>query len=131
MSKKNNKQTKRNAHAYDLQKEKEAQDKRQKKLEQKASKVTSGGVKKIKRNKGIRIRKNARLKGIHVQDADSKRKVKQLLKAEAAMRDMDCDTGLAKVVKRLKGVNVRRKKKVVAEKSGGSSKAAHSNRMAE
>lgn len=53
MSKKNNKGTKRKAHDFDLQREKAEAEKRAAKL----AKQQNAGVKKVKKSKGVRIRK--------------------------------------------------------------------------
>lgn len=50
-------------------------------------------TKKLKR-KGLRLRKNAIIRGIRIHDAESKRKVKELLAAEESMKEMMSDDGL-------------------------------------
>ncbi|GLC48241.1 hypothetical protein PLESTB_000074400 [Pleodorina starrii] len=101
MSKKNNKGTKRKAHDFDLQREKEEAEKRAKKL----LKKQNAGVQKVKKNKGVRIRKNVVIKGIKVVDAESKAKVKAVVAKAArakAKAKMDVDDTAAPTVKRVK-----------------------------
>lgn len=102
MSKKNKLSTRRNAHAFDLEREKKHADAVKKKQEKKAAKAAKGGVVK-KKSKGIRVRKGVKIKGIKVTDSDSKKKVLQLLKAEEAMRHMEVeDTAPKKKSKKVK-----------------------------
>ncbi|EFJ52052.1 hypothetical protein VOLCADRAFT_87197 [Volvox carteri f. nagariensis] len=101
MSKKNNKGTKRKAHEFDLQREKAEAEKRASKL----AKKHQAGVKKLKKNKGVRIRKGVVIKGIKVVDAESKAKVKSVLAKAAKARakaKMDIDDAAAQPVKRTK-----------------------------
>lgn len=92
MSKKNNKTTKRNVHNVDIQREKEANAAKQKKAEKKrAALATKGGATLKKKVKGVRIRKGVTIKGIKVVDSESKKKLKKLLKARAAMNEMEVD----------------------------------------
>jgi len=75
--------------------EKELTLQKQKKSEKKAAKQAAKlgaapAATKAKR-KGFRIKKGVRIKGIKVTDAASKKKVKQILAAEQALREMDVD----------------------------------------
>ncbi|KAF6251223.1 hypothetical protein COO60DRAFT_1702446 [Scenedesmus sp. NREL 46B-D3] len=94
MSKKNNKKIIARKHAHDLKLEKEARDKLQKQQEKaqrkKDRQLAATGVVKTKR-KGLRIRKGVRVKGIKVVDAESKRRVLDLLKQEQAEKLMEVD----------------------------------------
>ncbi|GFR49040.1 hypothetical protein Agub_g11064 [Astrephomene gubernaculifera] len=109
MSKKNNKSTKRKAHEFDLQREKAEADERAKKL----AKKQNAGVQKVKKNKGVRIRKGVVVKGIKVVDAETKSKVKSVLakaaRAKAKAR-MDVDDAAAPRVKRTKKTSGNSKK---------------------
>ncbi|GIL83099.1 hypothetical protein Vretimale_11409 [Volvox reticuliferus] len=103
MSKKNNKGTKRKAHDFDLQREKAEAEKRAAKL----AKKQNAGVKKVKKNKGVRIRKGVVIKGIKVVDAESKAKVKSVIAKAAkakAKAKMDIDEAAAPIIKRTKKV---------------------------
>lgn len=88
MSKKNNKATKRKAHEFDIQREKQEAEQRAKKLEKKQK----NGVQK-KTGKGVRIRKGVVLKGIKVVDSESKKKVKKIIAKMAATKHMEVDGG--------------------------------------
>ncbi|KAL4514911.1 hypothetical protein Ndes2526A_g03738 [Nannochloris sp. 'desiccata'] len=113
MSKKNNQKTRVKAHTYQLKREKEAQEKKEAKSQRKQeaeqqqgaaakSPGARGGLvipslsklgvagRKFKR-KGIRLRKNHMVRGIRIKDASSKQKVKDILAAEEAMREMMVD----------------------------------------
>ncbi|KXZ54534.1 hypothetical protein GPECTOR_4g599 [Gonium pectorale] len=113
MSKKNNKSTKRKAHDFDLQREKQEAEKRAKKL----AKTQQAGVQKVKKSKGVRIRKGVTVKGIKVVDAETKSKVKAVLakaaKAKAKSR-MEVDDAAAPRVKRTKKVAAKGGKKAGA-----------------
>lgn len=99
MSKKNNQATRRNLHAARLAKEKEEAEKRKAKQEHKAARLAAAdrmGVQAPKRlkkkaKKGVRIKKHVVVRGVKVTDAESKRKIKEMLAAEEAMRDMMMD----------------------------------------
>lgn len=99
MSKKNNLTTRKNAHKYDLEREKEAKEKREKALKKKDQKLkTKKQVDKPKSKtalkfsrRGFRIKKNVTIKGIKVVDGSSKKKIRKLLAAEAAMREMEVE----------------------------------------
>eukprot|EP00877_Chromochloris_zofingiensis_P005883 jgi/Chrzof1/1548/Cz10g12020.t1 len=53
--------------------------------------MAAGGVEKLRKQKGIRIRKGVRIKGIKITDSDSKKAALQRLKAEQAMRLMEVE----------------------------------------
>ncbi|GAB4821294.1 hypothetical protein N2152v2_008340 [Parachlorella kessleri] len=99
MSKKNNKHTRQRHLEAAKEREKEALLKRQDKLQKRkaddSKKDTSLGVKatatKKTKKKAIRIKKNVVIRGIKVRDAESKKKVKEVLAAEEAMREMMVD----------------------------------------
>ncbi|KAL4444659.1 hypothetical protein ABPG77_002476 [Micractinium sp. CCAP 211/92] len=99
MSKKNNQATRRNMHAARLAKEKEEAEKRKAKQEHKATRLAAAervGVQAPKRlkkkaKKGVRIKKHVVVRGVKVTDAESKRKIKEMLAAEEAMRAMMMD----------------------------------------
>lgn len=94
MSKKNNLKTRKNAHDYALQREKDLEQKRVAKQERKKqareSKMSvDGGTKKTKKKtKGIRLKKNVVFRGIKIKDAASKQKVKEMIKEQVGM-DID------------------------------------------
>mmetsp|Transcript_10016 Transcript_10016/g.23885 ORF Transcript_10016/g.23885 Transcript_10016/m.23885 type:complete len:93 (+) Transcript_10016:130-408(+) len=92
MSKKNKLSTRRNAHQADLAKEKNAAIRKKQKEERKVqNKLPAGGSLKNKtKKKGIRLRKNVKIRGIKVKDAESKQAVRELLKEEKQNR-MDED----------------------------------------
>lgn len=104
MSKKNNQGTRRNMHAARLEKEKEDADKRKAKSEYKKDRLAAAdrmGVaapKRLKRKakKGVRIKKHVVVRGIKVTDAESKQKIKEVLAAEHAMKElmMDAEGGV-------------------------------------
>jgi hypothetical protein len=104
MSKKNNKATKRNRHDFDIQREKEEAGQRAAKL----AKKQKAGVKKVKKSKGVRIRKGVVVKGIKVVDAESKAKLKAVIAKAAkakAKAKMDVDgEAPPRVAKRAKKV---------------------------
>ncbi|PNW83089.1 hypothetical protein CHLRE_06g306100v5 [Chlamydomonas reinhardtii] len=137
MSKKNNKGTKRKAHDFDLQREKAEAEKRAAKL----AKQQNAGVKKVKKSKGVRIRKGVVLKGIKVVDAESKQKVrKELAKAARvkARSRMDVDDGAAAAAAGSGRAGAKKRSarvvvpKAKAGKAGaGSSKAAAGDEMQE
>jgi hypothetical protein len=89
MSKKNNKGTRRRRHEHDLQREKEAAQEIAKKSQKMEEKLKVTNTKPRKKVTGIRIRKNVTVKGIKVNDSDTKKKVKLLLKQECLSRHMD------------------------------------------
>lgn len=108
MSKKNNKSTKKRAHSFALRREADDAAKRKVTQEKKAAKAMKNpGVKKAqpKKKKGLRIRKNVVIRGVKVKDAETKKKVKKILAAEAAMREMqvDGDEAAVPVRRRCKG----------------------------
>ncbi|KAG2436157.1 hypothetical protein HYH02_011661 [Chlamydomonas schloesseri] len=137
MSKKNNKGTKRKAHDFDLQREKAEAEKRAAKL----AKKQNAGVKKVKKSKGVRIRKGVVLKGIKVVDAESKQKVrKELAKAarSKARSRMDVDDGAATAAAGSARAGAKKRSaRVVVPKAktgkagAGSSKAAAGEEMQE
>mmetsp|Transcript_5907 Transcript_5907/g.11532 ORF Transcript_5907/g.11532 Transcript_5907/m.11532 type:complete len:114 (-) Transcript_5907:1433-1774(-) len=111
MSKKNNRKLRHQAHQYALRKEKEEREKQQKKIERKkqneetlnimkkleidsnrkpqaVSKLGATVSKKKTKRKGVRLRKNTVVRGIKIKDAESKKRVKEILAAEETMRDM-------------------------------------------
>jgi len=54
------------------------------------SSISSIGVpvtKKLKR-KGVRLRKNSMVRGVRIKDAESRKKVKEILAAEESMKDV-------------------------------------------
>mmetsp|Transcript_4127 Transcript_4127/g.11979 ORF Transcript_4127/g.11979 Transcript_4127/m.11979 type:complete len:93 (-) Transcript_4127:4977-5255(-) len=92
MSKKNNQNTRRKQHSFDLAKEAEAKKKSQKKAQAASQKLSAKpDLKKKKKTKGIRIKKNVTVAGIRVRDAASKRAAKEAVKErrEAAMQTDD------------------------------------------
>ncbi|PRW45646.1 OTU domain-containing protein isoform X1 [Chlorella sorokiniana] len=99
MSKKNNQQTRQRMHAARLEKEKEDAAKRDAKLAKKQQRLKAAesmGVaapKRLKRKqkKGVRIKKHVVIRGVKITDAESKRKVKEMLAAEEAMKDLMMD----------------------------------------
>ena len=82
MSKKNDKGAKRRAHDFDVQREKEEAEKRAIKL----AKKQKAGIQKVKKSKGVRIRKGVVIKGIKVTDAESKSKVKAMVAKAAKVK---------------------------------------------
>eukprot|EP00879_Flechtneria_rotunda_P008099 GHRR01008483.1.p1 GENE.GHRR01008483.1~~GHRR01008483.1.p1 ORF type:complete len:141 (+),score=61.35 GHRR01008483.1:122-544(+) len=129
MSKKNNRKIIARKHAHDLQCEKEAQQKlarKQQKIERKKERQLAATGAVATKQKGLRLRKGAKVKGIKVTDAESKRKVLELLKAEQAAKHMDVDPAAAKADKKLK----RRSKLKVARLKAGSSKGSSNNAKA-
>mmetsp|Transcript_10018 Transcript_10018/g.27234 ORF Transcript_10018/g.27234 Transcript_10018/m.27234 type:complete len:117 (+) Transcript_10018:1190-1540(+) len=104
MSKKNNLKLRAQSHAYALRKEKEQREKLAKKAERKkenaealdvlsklglsqtnkktSKKLGISTTTKTKR-KGVRLRKNAVVRGIKVKDAESKRQIREILEGEA------------------------------------------------
>lgn len=89
MSKKNKLSTRRAAHAFDLERERVEREQKLKKQAKKQEKVLKGVVK--PKQKGIRIRKGVRVRGIIVKDSDSKKKALKILRKEKAMRSMEVD----------------------------------------
>jgi len=73
-----------------------------------------------KKHKGLRLRKGARIRGIKVEDADSRKKVLKLLKAEAAMRaaamDVDADAAGAAAAAAKASGSAKKKKKAAGPK---------------
>ncbi|CAK0782863.1 hypothetical protein CVIRNUC_006058 [Coccomyxa viridis] len=96
MSKKNKKSTKRAQHDFDVQREKLEVVKKQLKVQKKQQKVVASKdtPKKKLKQKGIRIRKGVRIRGIKITDAASKKKARDTLEAEAALRKMDVESNL-------------------------------------
>ncbi|PSC68966.1 OTU domain-containing protein isoform X1 [Micractinium conductrix] len=99
MSKKNNQGTRRNMHAARLAREKEDAENRAAKAAHKAQRLAAAeqiGVaapKRLKRKakKGVRIKKHVVVRGVKVTDAESKKKIKEMLAAEEAMKAMMMD----------------------------------------
>ncbi|KAK9861063.1 hypothetical protein WJX84_001853 [Apatococcus fuscideae] len=89
MSKKNNKTTQRNQHAFDLRREKEAIQKKNKAQTKHSKKSSPGKAVTKTKNKGFRIKKGVIIKGIRIKDAASKQKARELLAAEQALRVME------------------------------------------
>ena len=73
-----------------LQKAKKAEKKAEKQPDKHAAKLGVAPAVKTKR-KGIRVKKGVRVKGIKVTDAASKRKVRRLLAAQQALREMQVE----------------------------------------
>ncbi|BDA45786.1 hypothetical protein COCOBI_07-5730 [Coccomyxa sp. Obi] len=92
MSKKNKKSTQRARHANDLQREKLEVVKKQLKVQKKEKKQAVSPAKPKKKLKGIRIRKGARVKGIKIVDAASKKKALEALAAEQELRRMEVES---------------------------------------
>ena len=95
MSKKNKLSTRRSQHEYELQLEREAREKREAKrakIQRKQAAKAARGVTKssvvVRKNnrRGIRLKKNSVVRGIRIKNADTKRKAKRLLMAEAALK---------------------------------------------
>lgn len=109
MSRKNNRKIRARAHEFALKKDKEERAKKEKKEERKKQsketldimmKLDIGGkrpsslssisapvTKKMKR-KGVRLRKNSMVRGVRIKDAESRKKVKEILAAEESMKDV-------------------------------------------
>ncbi|CAL5220317.1 g2306 [Coccomyxa viridis] len=94
MSKKNKKSTKRAQHAFDVQRERLEVVKKQLKVQKKQQKATPVKDSPKKKLKGIRIRKGVRIRGIKITDAASKKKARDTLEAEAALRKMDVESNV-------------------------------------
>ncbi|KAK9828824.1 hypothetical protein WJX72_002274 [[Myrmecia] bisecta] len=101
MSKKNNLNTRKKQHKFDLEREKAAAIEKQRKQEKKARQqkadsklAASGNIKKGSKaqRRGFRIKKGVTIKGIKITDAASKKKALQVLAAEQAMREMDVES---------------------------------------
>mmetsp|Transcript_8314 Transcript_8314/g.21447 ORF Transcript_8314/g.21447 Transcript_8314/m.21447 type:complete len:94 (-) Transcript_8314:944-1225(-) len=89
MSKKNKLSTRRKQHAFNIEREKAMKKERDEKLEKKKEKMKNkmkGVIVKKKNKRGIKLKKNAVVKGIKIKNAETKRKAKQRLMAEAALK---------------------------------------------
>eukprot|EP00775_Hariotina_reticulata_P003953 gene3952-4206_t len=123
MSKKNNRKIIARKHAHDLALEKAAKEKAQKaqqKSERKKERqLAATGAVKTKR-KGLKLKKGFRVKGIKITDADSKKRVLQILKREQAAQVMEVEQPAAALQTES---DKRRKKKgklkVATKNSGG------------
>lgn len=73
---------KQNAETLDIMKKLELDTKRPK-----AVAALGSTVRKTLKRKGVRLRKNTVVRGIKIKDAESKRKVKEILAAEESMKD--------------------------------------------
>ena len=95
MSKKNKLSTRRNQHQFNIDREKKLEKERQEKKEKRKEKKErslklKGAVVKRKNKRGIRLKKNAVVKGVKIKNAASKAKARRLILA--AMKDkMDMD----------------------------------------
>jgi len=67
------------------------QKKSEKKAAKQAAKLGAAPAATKPKRKGFRIKKGVRVKGIKVTDAASKKKIKKILAAEQALREMDVD----------------------------------------
>ncbi|KAL6770058.1 hypothetical protein ACKKBG_A33435 [Auxenochlorella protothecoides x Auxenochlorella symbiontica] len=96
MSKKNNLTTRQNAHKFALEREKAEREKREKKKEKVVTKaqkapVEGKAIAKKSKFKGVRIKRNRTIRGIKIKDAESRQKVREVLAAEQAMKEMAVD----------------------------------------
>ena len=90
MSKKNKLSTRRSQHAFNAEREKKLAEERRKKSEKREKtaqrKRLSGVIVKRKNKRGIKLKKNAVVKGVKIKNAASKAKARRLLMAEAALK---------------------------------------------
>ena len=90
MSKKNKLKTRKNQHAFNVEREKklekERKEKSEKRKEKKERSKLRGVVVKRKNKRGIKLKKNSVVKGIKIKNAASKEKARRLLMAEAALK---------------------------------------------
>lgn len=97
MSKKNSLKKRRSVHEADLQLERQAKEELAKKREKKAKKTEreerKGVVKPKHKKKAIKLRKGIKIRGIKVVDSESRKKVRHVLAAEAALRRMEVEDG--------------------------------------
>merc|ERR1711985_52341 len=90
MSKKNKLSTRKNQHAFNVEREKQLAKERKEKSEKRKEKLKrkklTGVVVKRKNKRGIKLRKISVVKGVKIKNAASKQKARRLLMAEAALK---------------------------------------------